>query len=206
MWKFELTLGLAVGEHGDRDNSSGGGHGGLRLAVRGDGDGSSGGGSGSGAAGVGARDDVDVDQGALVGNVGVVQVVEATGLALVEVGGRAESDGAVLADGELSLVLATSLDGLVELELGVVGGNVTGAAVNVHQVSIVDQQGQDAGLAAGGGLAGAEVTVGQVGGLDDGDLEVAVVVGRAVGRGSTESSDRAGKGSEGESSLHCDCC
>lgn len=211
---MKLTLGLAIGEDGDGGNDGGSGLGGLRLAVRGDGDsGNAGLGrsrrAGRGGARAGARDDVDVDQGALGSGVGVVQVEELAGSALVEVGGRAESDGAVVANGELAGVNATSLDGLVELELGVVGGNVTGAAVSVHQVSVVQVQGQDAGLAAGV-LALAQVTVLEARGQDDGDLEVASVALGAASRGGTQGRHGASEGSEGVDSLHfemwCCCC
>lgn len=146
-----LDLAIANLAHGDGD----GGGLDLGLAVRqsGDdgGDAHAGGDRGlHGAAAVGllagAGHGDNLNGLALSGPAAVVEVVEVTGAALVEDGGAAEGEGAVLAGGEASSVDGASLGRSIELEL-VVGDNGTGAVLAVLEDGVLEAQ--DKGLVAG---------------------------------------------------------
>lgn len=102
-----------------------------------------------------AGHDVDADRRALFGDPAVVQVVDVTGLALVEDGGVAEGDGAIPADRESGRVESASLRGTVKLELEVVG-QVRDATLGVLHDGIGDLDDEDT-LAGAGPVGGARL-------------------------------------------------
>lgn len=85
-----------------------------------------------GLRGATARENDNLDRGALGSPVAIVQVVEVARLALVPDGRATQGEGAVLTRAEASGVDGTGLRGSIKLELEV-AGNVTNAALSVGQ-------------------------------------------------------------------------
>lgn len=212
-----VSLNLAVTDLAHGDRNSGGLDLGLAIVESGDNGGDSqAGGDGRlhGAPAVvllaAARHGDNLDGLALLGPVAVVEVVEVTRAALVENGGRANGQGAVLAGRETSSVESTSLGGrAVELEL-VVGDDGADAALAVGQDTILEIENE--GLVAGAvtlldrALAGASK-------LEDADLKLAVVsasaalgsraLGLEAGGGALRNSgDGGSEAKSGSSPLH----
>ncbi len=126
-----MNLGLAVANGADNGGLDHGGADGLLAGVA----------SGVAAArGGAARGGNQLDGLALGSPVAVVEVVEFTRQALVEDGGGAEGNGAVVAGGETSSVDGAGLGrGAIELEL-VVGDNGADAALLVSQDTVLERQ------------------------------------------------------------------
>lgn len=93
-----------------------------------------------------ARENDNLDRGALGGPVAVIQVVEVARLALIPNGGATKGEGAVVASAEASGVDGTGLRGLVELELEV-ASNIASAALSIGQDGV--RQGGDKNAVAG---------------------------------------------------------
>lgn len=102
-----------------------------------------------------AGHDVEPDRRALLGDPAVIQVVDVTGLALVEDGGVTEGDGAIPADRESGRVESASLRGTVELELEVVG-QVRDATLGILHDGIGDLDNENT-LAGAGPVGGARL-------------------------------------------------
>jgi len=177
-------LDLAVRDLGNARGSGGG----LDLTVGNLGD--LGGGSncasglGSGARRSSTSNDVNVDGRALATSGLVVEVVEVSAQALVEDARATKGESAVGASREASGVDGTSLDGVVELEL-TVGSDVTSAALVVGELAVAEGDLKSLGV-----LLTSLKRALRLGNVDNGDLELSRVVGRA----SCGSRLRRGKG------------
>ncbi|TKW54609.1 hypothetical protein CTA1_3440 [Colletotrichum tanaceti] len=147
-----VTLDLAIVDLADGNRNGGGDH--LRLAILDDGHESSGDHGGSndlatrGDRGVlTAGQDREVDGGALLGPVTVVQVVEVAREAAVEGGRSTKSERAVGADRKARGVDDTGLGGTIELELEV-RDDGTSTVLRVGQDAVLEGEIKGAGTSA----------------------------------------------------------
>lgn len=145
---LDLTVGNLLVDLAQRNGDHGGVNLGLAVANGGDDSGLHHAGSNGGLAGVAsrlvavvsaARGGDELNRLALLSPVLVVEVVEVTRQALVEDGGGAEGNGAVVAGRETASVDGAGLGRAVKLEL-TVGDNGAGAALAVPEDTVVESQ------------------------------------------------------------------